>query len=462
MIVENDHNQRHLYGMILENLNPSVEILEVETVDEAINILENEPVDIVLSELFIGDDNCKKIYQYISYKKLNIPFILLTKEDVSSITADATFIDNEDFKILEKPVTEPMLSEAVDSYMEFDVQTSFDPNDISENFCKIKIHYFLRFNKTDIPIFIKLSNCKFVKVFHDKYHFDSDEIHRYLSRGAKYLYIAREDFEHFKVSTGNTPFLSCLDQEEISSSERWKRTQEVLSSMLLSCGVNERSLRKAFSNIERVKDRIFKEPDLEEISTMVSLNNDFYTDHSLLTAVISGLILERVEWNSEANLDKLLLASLLHDAALDPDIASIMESNDLERISELSESDHDAYYSHPKEIAELINLNEAIHAEVSTIILEHHEKPDGSGFPRALTAKHIHPLSSIFILAHDLVEQLYAHDFDPDKMYQIKIYLEGKYNDCHFESAYAALLEALKNYEIQLLKKRMNFKILLN
>lgn len=445
MIVESDHNQRHLYSMILENLNPSVEIIEVETVSDAIAKLEEEQVEIVISEFSINDENCQKIYQFINYKELPILFIVATNDDVSLLIDDESFMNNESFLILEKPITEPMLRDAVEGYvegyMDFDIQTSFDPEDITDNFCKIKIYYFLRFDRTDIPVYLKLSNRKYVKLFHGKYDFGSEEIHRYLARGVEYLYITKEDYEYFKVTIGNTPFLSILDAKDENPQQRWKRTQEVLSSLLLSCGVSERALKKGFNNIESIKDRISNDDDFDSVSTFVTFNDSFYSDHSLLTAIISGLILEKVEWNSEANLEKLLLASLLHDATLEPEVANVMESNNMYLISEMSKEEQDKYFSHTKEVADLIQQNDAIHKEVGTIVLEHHERPDGTGFPRGLTSRHIHPLSSLFIFAHDLVEQLYAHDFDPSKMTQIMNYLGDKYNECHFESAYSAFLE---------------------
>ncbi|TNE97271.1 MAG: HD domain-containing protein [Deltaproteobacteria bacterium] len=232
-----------------------------------------------------------------------------------------------------------------------------------------------------------------------------------------------------------------LDVKDENPQQRWKRTQEVLSSLLLSCGVSERALNKGFNNIESIKDRISNDDDFDSISTFITSNESFYSDHALLTAIFSGLILEKVEWNSEANLEKLLLASLLHDATLDPEVANVMESNNMDLISEMSKEDQDKYFSHTKEVADLIEQNDAIHKEVGTIVLEHHERPDGTGFPRGLTSRHIHPLSSLFIFAHDLVEQLYANDFDPSKMTQIMNYLGDKYNECHFESAYSAFLE---------------------
>lgn len=441
MIVENDHNQRHLYSMILENLNPAVEILEVETIAEAISTLEEESIDIVISELALIDGNCQKIYQFINYKEMEIPFIVTTNDDVTLLMDDESFMDNEHFMILVKPVTEPMLREAVEGYMDFDIQTSFDPEDISENFNRVKILYFLRFDKTDVPIYIKLSNRKFVKLFHGDYSFGPEEIQRYLARGLDHLYISKDDYESLKVSVGSTPFLSALDQENATAQEKWSRTQAVLSSLLMSCGVSERALNKGFNNIEGIRERITSDSDYSDVAELVQTNDCFHSDHALMTAIFAGLILEKVEWNSEANLEKILLAALLHDATLDTEIANIMETNDMELISEVSKEDQDRYFSHSKEVADLIEKNDAIHKEVGTIVLEHHERPDGTGFPRGLTSRHIHPLSSIFIFAHDLVEQLYAHDFDQTKMTQIMNYLGDKYNECHFESAYSAFLE---------------------
>ena len=37
------------------------------------------------------------------------------------------------------------------------------------------------------------------------------------------------------------------------------------------------------------------------------------------------------------------------------------------------------------------------------ILSQHHERPDGTGFPRGMAGKLISPLSALFIMAQDLV-----------------------------------------------------------
>ena len=44
--------------------------------------------------------------------------------------------------------------------------------------------------------------------------------------------------------------------------------------------------------------------------------------------------------------------------------------------------------------------------EVDFLVLEHHERPDGSGFPTGLMAHQIAPLSTVFIVAHDLMDSM--------------------------------------------------------
>ena len=48
--------------------------------------------------------------------------------------------------------------------------------------------------------------------------------------------------------------------------------------------------------------------------------------------------------------------------------------------------------------------------DVDSIIAQHHERPDGSGFPRGLTHLRIGPLATVFIVAHDIVTYLFDND----------------------------------------------------
>ena len=86
---------------------------------------------------------------------------------------------------------------------------------------------------------------------------------------------------------------------------------------------------------------------------------------------------------------------MLHDISRkNQEIAKVQNLHDLEaRAFEFNLQDIEAYENHPP--------------DVDVLVVQHHERPDGSGFPSKLFAHQISPLSALFIVAHDLVSFLY-------------------------------------------------------
>ena len=79
--------------------------------------------------------------------------------------------------------------------------------------------------------------------------------------------------------------------------------------------------------------------------------------------------------------------------------------------------------------------------DVDSIILEHHERPDGTGVPKQLTANQIKPLSSIFIFAHDIVDIIFSLEQQgesPSKEAVIKNLNTKLYNVSNFKKSYEA------------------------
>lgn len=454
LLVEGDHNQKHLYTVILENLNPNVVVVEADSGNHAIEMLDrdSEAFDIIISDYKMKDGDGYKLFKYIEHKQLEIPFMIISADQGDEFLEDSVFMDSEHFMFFEKPMTESVLRNAVSSYIEIDMQTSFDPEDISENFCKIQTLFFLRFNKTEVPIYLKLSNKKFVKLFHEQSKFGPEEVDRYLKRGVDYLYIARSDYDEFKVTLGSTPFLSQIegDDMDLSPSGKWSRTQAVFSALLVNYGIDKEVLDKGFLIIEGIRKKVEIDPDLKSLVGLVKNSENFYSDHGLLTALLCEMLTDKLEWGSKENLEKLVLAAVFHDVTLDPDIANIMESLDMDMISSLSKEEQDQYFSHSKDISDLLNENESVHSEVATIVYEHHERPDGTGFPKGSTSKDIHPLSAVFILVHDFVEQLYVQDFDKDKFTLILNCLSDKYSgEEHFGSVFSALVSIFEEFHTE-------------
>jgi response regulator RpfG family c-di-GMP phosphodiesterase len=80
-------------------------------------------------------------------------------------------------------------------------------------------------------------------------------------------------------------------------------------------------------------------------------------------------------------------------------------------------------------------------SDVEQIVAQHHERPDGTGFPRGLNSKFITPLSALFIIAQDMIE--YSQTFK-NKEVDLTSFYDAR--EVYFNSGvFKKILHALKN-----------------
>ena len=98
-------------------------------------------------------------------------------------------------------------------------------------------------------------------------------------------------------------------------------------------------------------------------------------------------------------------------------------------------------FHHPGFAAKLISEGESIYPDVDSIVLQHHERPDQSGFPRGLAAISISPLSCIFIMAEEFVNRIIGKKPDESDIPAIKKEFEEYYRKGNFKKPLEAFLK---------------------
>jgi response regulator RpfG family c-di-GMP phosphodiesterase len=104
----------------------------------------------------------------------------------------------------------------------------------------------------------------------------------------------------------------------------------------------------------------------------------------------------------------IILAAFFHDVTLESHaMARDNTRADLDSLSFLlSPKEAQVVLEHPTAVATLLRRFPALPPYTTVILEQHHEQPDGSGFPRRLNARQIHPMAALFIMSHDLVDFL--------------------------------------------------------
>ncbi|MBI2519262.1 MAG: response regulator [Bdellovibrio sp.] len=164
--------------------------------------------------------------------------------------------------------------------------------------------------------------------------------------------------------------------------------------------------------VVNVLDQLQHHPGLKKLFDTLKVNrslDSYYNEHiGLLLNIATGIAVQN-EWSYGSYLEKLAYAAYLHDLYLidKPHLAKISTKVQLEQQkANLKFREDRIVIEHPELMAIQLEKVQVIPADAITIIRQHHELPDGSGFPNGIHFKRFHPMSILFIVAHDLTDYI--------------------------------------------------------
>jgi HD-GYP domain-containing protein (c-di-GMP phosphodiesterase class II) len=278
-------------------------------------------------------------------------------------------------------------------------------------FCRIKTSILLETSPLHTDIYAKLSDQKFIKIFLEGDTFDADDFTKYTTeRKIEYMYLREDSCKTFidKYITNIDEFAK---RQQDASYEQLaamnKVAFETVQELINVVGFNKDVQRLAKSHISMMIQRMDKKPNLQKLLARVfSVRGQYLADHSYLLSYVACGIATHLQWGSEATFYKLSLAAFFHDIAITSDTLSACASIEEAKTLGISDKEVEAFKNHPALAAELVRRMSEIPADVDMIIQQHHELPSGKGFPKGLTANYISPLSTVFIIAHDMVREI--------------------------------------------------------
>lgn len=287
--------------------------------------------------------------------------------------------------------------------------------DFPDEFCPFPTHLLERVSPVRGDVFIRLSDRKYIRIFAQNDFCSQADIEKYAVRkGVKYLYLRKRDVPYFMraINEHLEAVLESIAARELSLTESDRLASETIDSVqsyVLRFGFTEEARVLAEKAIEITRLTISENAKLAQLFDRFIADNTRYTPaHSLVIAHVASAICAELQWNAKGTLYKLVLAAILHDIAVPNDaLAAVGSLAELEaRAAEFTEKELATYPDHPFLAMQVAGSFKLVPPDVGQIILQHHERPDGSGFPRGLTASNITPLASVFIMAHELVRRL--------------------------------------------------------
>ncbi len=150
-------------------------------------------------------------------------------------------------------------------------------------------------------------------------------------------------------------------------------------------GINLRD-KELLQTVTKIMDELLENKEmiaqLQDIRTV----NDYIFSHSVNCCVLSTMIAVKMEYSKEV-IKKVGTGALLHDLGM-----AAVPDHILNKPGELTEEEYDTIKRHPVYGYEMFKKTPSYSALAGAMILQHHERWKGQGYPQGLKEDKISPL----------------------------------------------------------------------
>jgi len=155
-------------------------------------------------------------------------------------------------------------------------------------------------------------------------------------------------------------------------------------------------IRQARETVRTMVDFIVR--DEQASRNLIFLTcHDYYTyTHSVNVSIFATTLAEKVLGPASTDHDLWVMGEgfLLHDIG-----KSMIPPSIINKPGKLNEHEWALMKQHPEQGRRILEETHQINQTIEVIVCDHHERPDGSGYPRGLVLEEIHPYAKICCIA---------------------------------------------------------------
>lgn len=451
LVVEDEDIIRDCLVEILED-NFDLSIETAKSGLEAIELIKKGNIGVVLSDYNMPDGTGGEIYAHLQSEGSKIPFILISSEDIAKHPEFKSFYTDHpgNFHAL-KPFDEEEIIGKVKKSLET-TQVDYVEKAESEEpgileLVPVVARNFLKLKSLNKEVYIKISNKKNVKILDQGSPEHKETIQKYIDKGVKALYLRRSDYASIVDELCEVVM---RELDELGENSTFEQTENVIFSsygvlkeQLTKMGVSRTTIELTEKSIEKTMDMFKKAPSIGLFFKQIKEQNDYIYQHTIFTSFLCGHILNQTDWGSRDNIQKLTLATMLHDICIrNPELAKVTSLED-PVLESFTRQEVKSLKSHPQDAVILAKELGGFSTDVETIILQHHERPDGDGWPKGMNATNISPLACVFIIAHDFAQNVLTRELSPKVMREVIAQLTELYDRGNFKKPLHGLIDTV-------------------
>jgi hypothetical protein len=294
--------------------------------------------------------------------------------------------------------------------MELKGESNQPKNSLNEkDYCRVKTSLLLSICPLNADIFVKLAG-KFIKIYREGDVFDiSDFSNITEKKKIEFLFIKKDNVNDLisNVVKKEEKKIQNPPAEMGAIVSSYSSLYESVSDLSHSVGFSSEVQILAKTQVKSMIHSMGKKPSLIKVlSRLDSFKGEYLGVHSVLTGYLACAICSQLDWGSEQTYYKLTLAAFLHDIVFSD--SRLAQCQSVEEVLTLGYSQDKVklFLNHPILAAEIARSFSETPPDVDNIIIQHHEIPDGTGFPKRMTHQFISPMSAVFFVGHKMAEEI--------------------------------------------------------
>lgn len=439
VLLESDPKKESLYSLNL-NVYTGMDVVVKPTVKEIINLLEVLPtVSAIICPAILNDEPVEKQIQiYLENNCRDIPVLVIGQVETKNAN---NFYLEENATVQEVIKTVANICGVTAKKMVELVVPEYFP---------VPAPHFLNLKDVicDVYIRVKRNNSfQYIKRLYKGDSFEESDIMKYIRTGVETFYIPADERLQFMQSF-TTQVVNNLKNKNLSMEERTIETgkaAEIVNDKVEEFGFNEDTVELTKLTLKSMALTVAKTPKLGKLlKNLLNSQASYRYQHSLLTSFVGAQIVERMEWGTKEQQEKLTFVSFFHDITLRNDEQAKIHSDEDLQNSKLPDKEKKEVNEHAKKAAALIRSYPDLPIGADTIILQHHGSRIGIGFTKNL-GNGISPLALVFAVAEDFAKLLLSYPIDQQsQMRVIKYKIIEQLKQRYTTSKYFKVIEALE------------------
>ncbi|WP_127715787.1 response regulator [Halobacteriovorax sp. HLS] len=429
LMVDDDSSIIDLYSVVVEPLCVKNGFHVAYSPKEAIELIEKIDFDLIICDFDMPPTGTGEevFYNWKENSKENQKFMFFTSRTLREL-AFYKVEDNQFY--LQKPTNLKKYRNYINSVTKTDQSTYFP----------IAIYHFARWKKSKFPIYIKINNDKFIKVFNTEEEYDLDRLNTYIEKGQRFLYIQTKDenkfFDKYDYST--------IFETEEYSYDSLKQNHHFLNSQVSMLGLTKQTLKTAQSTAEKIIQDVESKTTLFDLLQKAINSKDFTYDHSYLMVCICSYVCDQMSLDKSV-LKKISTAALIHDVLIPTNRLALIHDLEPKKIEQLEAKDRDAILSHTS-LSDTLSKMDDLTNEIQNLIEFHH-----SGIDDYSISNHKKDLSQlnqnqcIFLASHFVACEIYRHDYDLHKISDILTFSKYKFSSKNFDKIWHTIEYVFKH-----------------